>query len=108
METTLVSTKPRTTAKEFLQYYCNIGEHFEYFCKLLYEYSGGIPRLVVSTIVSLTDNYNKGNTDDLSSRTTINEIFQNFKHKLRKFAALPEINSITTNNHPSFSQLEFL
>ena len=76
MEESIVGTN-NLTMKSFLKHFCNIEEHFEYFCKVVYEYSDGIPRLIIYVIYCLVIKY-KGNNFDIGSRENIDTIFKNF------------------------------
>lgn len=70
IEETIVATtdeEESMTMKQFLFHCCNIGDNYPIFCKNMYEYTGGIPRLIIVSILSLVTFFNKYKRLDLSS-----------------------------------------
>ncbi|EFC45320.1 predicted protein [Naegleria gruberi] len=105
-----ISPNKSITMKQFLEQEFKIGKHFEFFCKVLHEYSGGIPRLIIKTAFSFVDYWRRtGKAVELSSREKIELVFKSFKTSeiLSHVRNLSEIIPLTFEaDHPSYSTLK--
>ena len=111
IEHTNISTRGNVlTMEKFLKDICH--SDYEYFLQVLYEYTGGIPRLVVTAIASLSNHFEQNRTITLSKRNQIDEVFENFKKndELKLVAQLSEIEPFRNvpSDHLSLAVLKCL
>ncbi|EFC37970.1 predicted protein [Naegleria gruberi] len=82
----VVVTTDGNNIREFTEIFCNIGKNYEYFCKVVFIYTIGLPRLIEYVVLSLLNFVKQNHSIDFSSRERIDAVFDNFL--MRKELAL--------------------
>ncbi|EFC38922.1 predicted protein [Naegleria gruberi] len=88
-EKVIISKDGKLNVRQFTSIFCNIGNNYEYFCKTVFWFTMGVPRLVLYVLSSLTRHVKSNGPLDFSTRGKIDDVFNNFE-------AGPELSLVKT------------